>query len=88
MRKMFFLLCVLVFLTVALAEELTLNVGETKEFSGNSVKLKNIKSDQAVITVNEESEIVNKERPEDVGPLRIVLKEIFYVGPSEGYVVV
>ena len=73
-------------LTFTVAEELTLNLGEPKEFSGYKILLKNLKSDKAVISVNEESKIFEVNDENILGGLKAILKEITYIGDSEGSV--
>lgn len=74
----------IILINSVLAAEITLNVGESKEISGNTIKLKSLKADKVVITVNDESKIINQGEEETIGPLKVKLVEIFYIGPSEG----
>ena len=64
----------LVLLQIALAEEMAINSGEEKEFSGYTVKLKNLKADKAVISVDDESAIFELNEEKIISGLRIKLK--------------
>ncbi len=83
-KILFVIFSIILIVSLSLAEEITLNVGESKEISGNTVKLKSIKSDKVVVTVNEESKIIETGKQETIGPLKIRLIEIFYITQSEG----
>jgi len=76
----------IILISSILAEDITLNVGESQEISGNTIKLKSLKSDKAVITVNTDSKIIEQGDEETIGPLKVRLVEISYFGPSEGNV--
>lgn len=76
----------LVLLQIALAEEMAINSGEEKEFSGYTVKLKNLKADKAVISVDDESAIFELNEEKIISGLRIKLNEIFFLGNNEGHV--
>ena len=69
---------------ISVAEQITLNVGESKELNGNTIKLKSIKSDKVVITVNDESKIITKDKEEIIGAVKVTLIETFYITSSEG----
>lgn len=85
-KLLWMVLIFLVIVNLVLAEEITLNVGESKEISGNTIKLKNLKSDKAVITVNDQSKILELNDKEEISTLKVNLKEIFYISENEGHV--
>jgi len=88
MKDLFVVFILLLSLSLISAEEITLNVGESKEVNSNLLKLKNLKSDKVVISVNNESKIFELNDEETILGVRIRVKEIFYFDPSDGYVIV
>ena len=85
-NKILLILLILVFVNTILAEELTLNVGESKDINGNIIKLRSLKSNKALISVNDQSQILEENKEEIIGPLKVEVLEIFYVTDSEGHV--
>mgnify|MGYP001585406290 CR=1 FL=1 len=85
MKNKIIVLIILLFCTVMQAEEITINVGETKEVNGYDVLLKNIKTDKVVVSINEESKIIDLNEQEELLGLKIKVNEITYFSDSEGY---
>ncbi|MFH1592488.1 MAG: hypothetical protein ABIB47_03935 [Candidatus Woesearchaeota archaeon] len=86
MKKAVIILLVFVLVLQVFATEMTLEVGQVQEFEGYDIKLKNLKIDKAVISVNGESAIFEIEEEETILGVNIKLNEILYIGESEGNV--
>ena len=69
---------------LSVAEQITLNTGELKELNGNILKLKSVKIDKAVVSVNDESKIIVLDKEEIIGAVKVKLLETFYITSSEG----
>lgn len=84
--KIIFTFLTLILVNAVIAEQITLEVGESQETNGVTVKLKNLKSDKAVISVNDDSKILEEGDLEQIGPVKVKLLELFYAGTSVGSV--
>lgn len=80
------LILFLLLMGTTLAEEITLELGEEKTFESSSIKLKNLKSDKAVISVNGDSKILTVGEEDEINVLIVKLIDIFYASESDGNV--
>lgn len=68
------------------AAELTLDVGVAVDFEGYEVKLKNLRVDKAVVSVDGESAILEIDDEKILSGVRIKLKEIVHIGGNDGFI--
>ncbi len=78
----FFLFFVLLYFVHA--ETFTFETGQVRDVSGYSVKLKNLKSDKAVVSVGNESAIFIIGEKKVISDVAITLVGITYIGKGEG----
>ena len=78
------LLILILIIPIVYGEEITLEVGVSKEVGGYEVLLKNLKSDKAVISSEDETTIIDINEEKEIGFLKVKLIEIILLGDNEG----
>jgi len=84
--SVFLILTVLAQIVLANPDEITIVFGETQDYNGHVIKLKGIRIDKAVVSVDGESGIFEIGEEMVLSGVKVKLNDIFYVGEREGNV--
>ena len=80
------ILTILVLTGLANPDEIIVNFGETQDYNGHAIKLKGIRIDKAVVSVDRESGIFEIGEEKVLSGVKVKLNDLFYAGDREGNV--